>query len=454
MFSLDSKRVTVMGLGGFGGGVGVTRWLATQGAHVLVTDPKPMDKLAASVDALQDLIAAGRVTVRPGEHRREDFTNTDLVVVNPAVPAPWKNPLLQAAADARVPLTTEIGLSVARLPNVNRMIAITGSVGKSTTSAMIHHLLTGLGHHAEFGGNIGGSLLTRDIHPSTWIVLELSSFMLHWLGQEGGPGFAPRVAVVTNLSPNHLDWHGTLDHYRSSKQQILARQRPGSAAILGGDPTIGVADWPTRPGVTRVVIPPDAAVKGLAVPGRHNAWNAAVAVAAVQHALSDMESDALLRASTFPSLLSTFPGLAHRLRRVGTFAGVTCFNDSKSTTPESTLLALDALAEHFGLARVHLIAGGYDKGSDLAPVAAHAPRLGGLYTVGQTGPALDATSMGHSIPCGTVERAVAAAFDRTKPGDALLLSPACASWGQFENFERRGELFERLVQAHAEEHPR
>jgi UDP-N-acetylmuramoylalanine--D-glutamate ligase len=453
MLPLDSKRVTVMGLGGFGGGVGVTRWLAAQGARVLVTDPKPMDKLAASVDALQDLIAEGRVSLRPGEHRREDFTDTDVVVVNPAVPAPWNNPFLRAAADARVPLTTEIGLSVARLPNPNRIIAITGSVGKSTTSAMIHHLLTGLGHRAEFGGNIGGSLLARDIHPDAWIVLELSSFMLHWLGQERGSGFAPRVAVVTNLSPNHLDWHGTLDHYRASKQQILAHQTPGSAAILGGDSTIGVADWPTRPGVTRVVIPPDAAVNGLAVPGRHNAWNAAVAVAAVQHALGSSTRGAGFQ-PTFQSHLSTFAGLAHRLRRVGTFAGVSCFNDSKSTTPESTLLALDALAEHFGLARVHLIAGGYDKGSDLAPVAAHAPRLAGLYTVGQTGPALDAVAAGRSTPCGTVERAVAAAFGRAKPGDALLLSPACASWGQFENFERRGELFERLVQEHTQEHAR
>lgn len=428
-------RVTVMGLGAFGGGVGVARYLAGLGANVLVTDTKPAASLAASVDALRDLIDAGRVSLRLGEHRESDFTHTDVVIANPAVPKPWDNVYLNAAERAGVRITTEIALSVAGLPDRSRVVAITGSAGKSTTSAMIHHALTNLGHAAVFGGNIGGSLLARSIPRETYVVLELSSFMLYWLARDR---FAPRVAVVTNLSPNHLDWHGTMDHYRQSKQALLANQHPGDTAVLGP----GVADWPLRPGVTLVRVPESAGVADLAIPGRHNALNAAMAVEAVL-ALLDHASPSRAVEQT----LRTFGGLAHRLRLVGTFAGVRCFNDSKSTTPESALLALEAIAERTPLNRVHLIAGGYDKGSNLTPVAQMASQLAGLYTIGQTGPALDAASRGASTPCGTLDAAVAAAFANARPGDVLLLSPACASWGQFENFERRGEHFERLVAA-------
>lgn len=428
-----------MGLGGFGGGVGVTRWLAERGARVLVTDGKPADKLAASVASIDDLVKAGRVELRLGEHRTEDFTGADLVVANPAVPMPWANTYLAAAEAAGVPVTTEIELAVQGLPDPARVIAITGSVGKSTTSAMIHHALTGLGEHAVFGGNIGGSLLNRADLAGAWVVLELSSFMLHWLGRSK---FAPAVAVVTNLSPNHLDWHGSMDHYAASKKQIIAHQAPGAAAILGP----GLHGWMTSPGVRRFEMQPSDGVAGLIVPGRHNALNAAVAKTAVLAALAPLGRDP---AREIESALRTFAGLSHRLQRVGEFAGVTCFNDSKSTTPESTLLALEAMREAGGgsVRRVHLIAGGYDKGSDLKPVAMMAGELAGLYTVGQTGPAIDAASGGSSIACGDVTTAVARAFERAKPGETLLLSPACASWGQFENFEKRGELFESLVRA-------
>lgn len=439
MGDLSGKRVTVMGLGGFGGGVGVTRWLARQGAHVLVTDGKPADKLAASVAAVKDLVDAGSVTLRLGEHREDDFTGADLVIVNPAVPTPWSNPYLKAAETAGVRLTTEIGLAIAGLPTRERTLAVTGSVGKSTTSAMIHHALASVGREVVFGGNIGGSLLGRTIHEDTWVVLELSSFMLHWLGRER---WSPAVAVVTNLAPNHLDWHGDLDHYAASKQQLLKHQRPGDAAILAAN----TRSWDTAPGVGRIEIAEDAGVTGLLVPGRHNALNAAVARAAVLAALS-RDGRGTIPPARIDDALRTFPGLAHRLQRVGVFAGVTCFNDSKSTTPESTLLALEAMKESGGLSRVHLIAGGYDKGSDLTPIARLSGELAGLYTVGQTGPAIDAAAPGRTRPCGTVEAAVDAAFTRAVPGDILLLSPACASWGQFENFEKRGELFEKLVRA-------
>ena len=211
---LRGARVTVMGLGRFGGGVGVTRFLAGRGARVCVTDTAEADTLAASVAALDGLPG---VTLRLGGHDAADFTTADWVVANPAVPP--GNAYLRAAADAGVPVTTEVALLVARLRR-EQVIGVTGSAGKSTTTAMLGHALRACGVTTHIGGNLGGSMLpgVDRIGPDDAVVLELSSFMLERLG---GEGWSPRVAVVTNLSPNHLDWHGTMDAYRAAKQQLL-----------------------------------------------------------------------------------------------------------------------------------------------------------------------------------------------------------------------------------------
>ena len=178
----EDLRITVMGLGRFGGGSGVTRWLADQ-AWVLLTDCQTPENSKASLADLQDLIHQGRVVLRLGEHNVSDFTTADLVVANPAVPLPWNNRFLRSGK-AGGPITTEIGLLVERL-NRRRVIGVTGSRRKSTTAAMIHHVLQRSGRRAHLGGNIGGSLLNSldEIHTDDWIVLELSSAMLHWLGQ-------------------------------------------------------------------------------------------------------------------------------------------------------------------------------------------------------------------------------------------------------------------------------
>src|SRR4051794_17789692 len=194
MAEFDSKTVTVMGLGRLGGGAGVTRWLVSQGAQVLLTDLEPADKLKTSLEGIQELVDSGSVTLRLGEHNVSDFTTCDLVIANPAVPKPWENRFLRAAKAAGIPVTTEIELSVRRLDR-SRVIGVTGSAGKSTTAALIAHMLTECGEAVVFGGNIGGSLLgtTASEHGLSvppWVVLELSSFMLHWLD-----GWSPRVAV-------------------------------------------------------------------------------------------------------------------------------------------------------------------------------------------------------------------------------------------------------------------
>lgn len=473
MLDPTGQRVTVMGLGRFGGGVGVTRWLCAQGCRVLVTDAKPADQLREPIADIQELIDAGQVTLRLGEHRESDFTGADLVIANPAVPRPWDNRYLCAASRAGVPITTEIRLAIERLPSRDRTVGITGSAGKSTTSAMVAGALkTVLGaHRVHLGGNIGGSLLesVATMQPDDWAVLELSSAQLHWLtadaGYPGAPGFSPRIAVLTNLTPNHIDWHGDVMHYVRSKGQIARDQvetLDTFITVFDGPSNLALYHWPQP--VCRMIHlhPLDAKTDPwpvaehlrLRIPGAHNRLNARVAgAAAVAAALADDPSrepgDAARRCA---EAISAFPGLPHRLAFVGEARGVRYFNDSKCTTPEAALLAVRAFADdpEVGLSRVHLIAGGYDKGSNLWPVAELAFDIAGLYCIGATGARLASVdakvgSGGHVQMCGTLDAAAAAAAARARPGDVVLLSPACASWDQFTNYEQRGERFAALV---------
>ena len=485
-----------MGLGRFGGGIGVVRWLAGQGAEVLVTDLEPADRLAGSLEQIRDLVDRGAVDLRLGGHEKRDFAACDLVVANPGVLRPWENEHLRAAAAAGVSITTEIRLLVERLDRACT-IGVTGTAGKSTTAAMIHHILRELGRPAHLGGNIGGSLLNdlRRISSGDPVVLELSSFMLYWLGQGAGDpgavGWSPSLAVMTNLTDNHLDWHGTFERYAEAKRTICRYQEAGNDHLVwaaDGD-HVRLAGWaaegpaeacsiaPRDPGADPWPI--DGHLK-LAVPGEHNRLNARLAVTAATIALGAehdpggvleqvpsrfsgsrplrpadiaarpyqsecrpggpygaLEADLARRCA---ESLRSFRGLPHRLQLVGERDGLRFIDDSKSTTPRATCLAVGAFDDP---SKVHLIAGGYDKGLDLSPIVELAPRLAGLYTIGATGRDLAAAVAGRAPTalCHTLEAAVEHATARGRRGEVLLLSPGCASWDQYDNYEQRGEAF-------------
>jgi len=443
-----------MGLGLFGGGVAATDYFARRGAQVLVTDRRSRAELAESIAKLH----APYVSFHLGGHRTADFTDTDLVVANPAVPI--DNEFLEAARDAGVPIDAEMNLffKACRAP----IIGVTGSNGKSTTAALIAHILTAAGHHCHLGGNIGRPLLgeVERIAAEDVVVLEISSFQLEYLH---GDRLSPHAAVVMNLKPNHLDRHETMENYASIKQHILEHQSAGDVGVLNADDA-RVRPMPTASGVRRVLFSTRTPVEegawlegdtvrcslggqetivhgldGVKLIGPHNRENicAAVAVAAVMG----------VAPKSIEKALPAFEPLPHRLQKVAEHGGVTYVNDSIATNPDA---AAAALACYEG--NVLLIAGGSPKDIGFDPlVGPVVEKVKLLLLIGETGGEIEAAVRSADaerpeiLHAGTLERAVAIARERAEPGDVVLLSPACASYDQFRNFEKRGERFTQLA---------
>jgi len=434
----DGQRVTIMGLGHFGGGARAARWLARRGAEVTVTDLADETVLADSLAALADAPIA---RFHLGGHREADFREADLVVVNPAVRP--DSPFLALARESAVRLTSEIELFLEACPA--RIIGVTGSNGKSTTAAMIAAILRAEGSRTWLGGNIGGSLLERldEMAAADWVVLELSSFQL-WHLSRGVR--MPGVAVVTNCSPNHLDWHGTYAHYKAAKQRILAGQRAGDLAVLNSSDA-EVGSWSHLVHGRRLPLVPEGAIPALSVPGRHNRANAVCAATAAIAAGCGPEA--------VRSGLGSFSALPHRLERVAVIGGRRFYNDSSSTTPESTIAALGALD-----GPVWLLAGGRDKGADFGRlIAAIARKVRGTALYGTVGEPACRRVLARkpSLPCTafeTMDEALRWCIEQSRPGDSIVLSPACSSHDQFQNFHERGERFVALVRALAERHDR
>ena len=452
---LRGQRVTLMGLGSFGGGVGALRFLLDQEACVTVTDLRSASQLETS---LQELDPENRVTWHLGGHDEHDFREADLVVVNPAVP--YDSPFLAVARRHGVPLSSEMNLFWERNPA--RTIAVTGSNGKSTTTAMIHAILNGAGKTSWLGGNIGKSLLTDldRIGGNDWVVLELSSFQLEDLDRIQA---RPDIAVVTNFSPNHLDRHGTLDRYRLAKQTILRWQTQNDTAVVNQDDS-DVSVWPGkgsrlwfgsrdlgRSGVfatngQAAIVRVDGEAQNvdlqdcLSVPGAHNLQNASAAMCAALAA--GVSLDAIRRG------LQSFQALPHRLQFVGEVKGRRFYNDSKATTPESAALALRAFYQP-----IVLLAGGYDKQIDLSLFAAAiAKDVKAVALIGQTAEQLARLIDSHAERqgparqvCASFNEAFCWAVEQSDPGDVVLLSPGCASYDWFRNYIERGDQFAGLI---------
>jgi UDP-N-acetylmuramoylalanine--D-glutamate ligase len=429
---LAGRRVTVMGLGRHGGGVAVARFLAAQGARVKVTDAAAADTLAAS------LVALGNIELESlhlGGHTDEAFRDAELVVVNPAVRP--GNAWVQQARAHGAEITSAIELLLERLPC--GVIGVTGSNGKSTTAAMIAAILTAAGHTVWLGGNNERCLLEDlpRIRPSDWVVLELSSFQLHWLSAAAR---LPDITVVTNCTPNHLDWHPDFTHYVGAKRRLLGASRAARAGSSAGVAMLGpsVGDW--GHGCERdVVVAADAAsLPNLPIPGEHNRVNAACAASAARAAGC---SDTAIHAA-----LASFTGLPHRLEAVATGGGRRFINDTQATTPEATMAALKAIA-----GPIWLLCGGADKGVSFGTLAeAIVTRCAGAACYGAVGDKLHEEIRKRSavFPMLRVDQlaeAVAWCWDQSSPGDAILLSPACASTDQFRDYAHRAEEFCTLV---------
>lgn len=458
--SFRGRKVTVMGLGLFGGGRGVADFLCQQGAEVIVTDLRPADVLAPVVDTLRHL----RIEWVLGQHREKDFLGADLVVPSPAVPR--DAPLLALCRQRRIALDTEMNLFFKYCRG--KICAVTGTNGKTTTTSLIGDIVRAFAPGTRVGGNIGKSLLPEvtSITPEDWVILELSSFQLEDLASLER---RPEVSVVTNLSPNHLDRHGTYADYVDAKRTIVERGREPNVAILNAEDA-GVRAWrgparrtllyghtgrilPRAPGVwvnndtSEVVFQIERSpvrlfrTDDLALPGRFNLLNAAAAAAA--------GVAVGVPASTIRSAVRSFSTVEHRLERFHEADGVEYFNDSIATTPESTIAALEALGP-----RIVLVCGGAPGGrrSYRALGQAIARRTRCVILIGET-----AVDIAAAIPsfhggpliqrAGDFEEAVVSARRHARSGDHVLLSPACSSYDMFVNFEARGRSFKSLVRS-------
>jgi UDP-N-acetylmuramoylalanine--D-glutamate ligase len=455
---LRDRKVTVVGLAK--SGVAVARLLAREGARLTLTDRRTEAELAAPLAAL-DGVPARRAF---GGHDRAHFEDADLVVVSPGVPLAI--PEIAFARARGVPVWGEIELAARFLPGTP-VVAVTGTNGKSTTTALAGALFA-RDRRTFTGGNLGTPLAEHVLSGAAAdvVVLELSSFQI-----EGLVALRPEVAAVLNVTPDHLDRYADVEAYAVAKARLFGFQEPGDLAVAnarddralamaaasrgelftfgfglpapasirdpGGEPGPAGAEllFSPAPGAGD---PEHYLVRSRALRGRHNRENAMAAVLCAR--LLGVPGDAVQAG------LDAFPGLPHRLELVAEREGVEWVNDSKATNVDSTLVGLAAFPA--GTPRLVLIMGGRGKGAPYAPLRPLFPeRVKALLTIGEDAPRVEA-ELGDLCPtegCRTLPEAVRRAARLAAAGDVVLLSPACASYDQFRNYEERGDAFRRLA---------
>ncbi len=452
---LAGKRVTIVGLGKGRTSSGLARFLVASGAQVTVTDAKPREALAEGIARMGDT----KVDLVLGPSSDDAaLAGADIVFVIPGV-RPRSATILRAR-QRDIPVLTEIGLFFRFCPAP--IVAVTGTKGKTTTTTMLELILERGTRRVYSGGNIGRAIIQEldTITKDDIVLLELSSFQLETLGM------SPHIAVITNVSEDHLDHHGTRESYIAAKRNIVAWQGPRDIAVLNLDDHAVVAmhtgaeseirgfsltQRPRRGAFLdtegRLVLVaggdpvPLLAASELRVPGRHNIANALAAAVAGQAGG--------IPAGAIADALRSFTGVPRRLETVGERDGVLWVNDSAATTPAATLTALDA----FDRPAV-LILGGVAKGADFTGLARElAKRARGAVLIGQAADdiagALASAGGGHfpTVPAATLADAVAAAAAMARAGDVVLLSPACASFDMFKSADDRGDQFAALVRA-------
>jgi UDP-N-acetylmuramoylalanine--D-glutamate ligase len=448
MMELKGKKVLVVGLGK--SGLAAALFLRHKGAHVTVSDVRSAEALAKDVPALLE----EGIMVEAGGHGLLTFRRQDLIVVSPGVPL--DTPELMQVKGFGLPIIGEVELAARFLKG--RMLAITGSNGKTTTTALVGEILEKSGVPTLVGGNIGVPVidLVEQSNDNTWSVLEISSFQL-----ESTVEFHPKIAVILNITPDHLDRHGSFENYARAKERIFAAMDEHDCVVLNADnvPTTEAAartsakaywfslEHPVDQGAwlqegslvfrgsknseIEQIMP----LKSIPLKGSHNVENVLAAVVASR--LAGVRGEVIRQG------VEMFQAVEHRLEFVATLNGVDFYNDSKATNVDATGKAIAAFSSG-----VHLIMGGKDKGSPYTILGdLLRERVRAVYTIGSAAGKIESQLRGMVpiLACETLEKAVSEAATAAHPGEVVLLAPACSSYDQFENYEHRGRVFKELV---------
>ncbi len=442
---IQGKRVLVVVLGKSGAASAL--FLNARGAKVTVSDARSQEQLREEIPLLLD----HGISVETGQHGERTFRDQDLIVVSPGVP--FDVPQLVQARERGIPVIGEVELAARFLKG--HIVAITGSNGKTTTTTLAGEIISAGGRNVLVGGNIGTPAITfvERSTDETWVVLEISSFQLETIET-----FHAHVAVVLNITPDHLDRHHTFENYAAAKARIFENQTAGDFAVLNADsePCVAMASgtkaqvcwfsrlkevasgsflrgnrivWRDDKG-ERQILP----VSEIALKGPHNLENVLAAVCIGM--IAGVEPAQIRMA------VGGFKAVEHRLEYVATVRGVEYYNDSKATNVDATIKALESFP-----GRIHLILGGKDKGSDYGLLnSLLKDRVKRVYTIGAAAAKIEAQASGTEIvSAGTLDAAVRRAGEAATPGDIVLLAPACASFDQFDSYEHRGQVFKALV---------
>ncbi len=456
MADWKDKRITILGLGR--SGLATAAYLSERGAKVLVSESQPREKVS---DKLADELATLGVEAEYGGHSQRATAWPELIVTSPGVP-PYSE-IIKRARAMKKDVIADVELAYRELKGKVPIIAVTGTNGKSTTTALISYILERSGLKAPACGNIGKAVLSFvDGSHLDYLVIEMSSYQIEY-----SPTFAPDIGVWLNLTPDHLDFHGGLDNYVEAKRSMFAHMPKTSYAVLNLDDPV-VASTPTEAEIFPFSLSTEAMVsiqgaylkddflcyahnarsrvvcnvQDLKIIGMHNIENALAAISACCLAGLDEKE--------IEKHLTSFTALEHRLEYVDTVDGVEFYNDSKATNADSTIKALEA----FNDKKVVLIAGGKDKGTALIDLAQSVKKhASSVILLGEAKERIERSlrdaGFDEIYPVGTMEEAVRLG-GKLKKGP-VLLSPACASFDMFKDFEDRGRVFKDLVSARARE---